>query len=357
MRRFCAAVECRHRGLSEYFGQALRKAECGACDVCLNELDGIDDATVNAQKILSCVARTGQRFGAEHIVDVLLGANTERIRRWNHQEVKTYGLMKESDRKSLMNMVYQLVDNGVLDRTTDEWPVFKLNDASWEVMRGQRAVRLVQAKTRVRKTKFDEESWEGVDRALFETLRRLRREIADSRNVPPYVLFSDATLRDMARLRPGSPATMRSIRGIGERKLIDLGDQFLGVIAAYCRANGLSVNARVEGPPSPPKSARVKSAKLQAFDMFAHGADVESVAAAVNRSPSTVWAYLFEFVEENPSQSLDPWIDPSTYNSVMNAADEVGTVYLRPIHEKLDGKISFEHIRLALARIRSKPPA
>src|SRR5262249_46654738 len=99
MRRFCTTVQCRHRGLSEYFGQSFLTEDCRACDVCLNELEGVADATVTAQKILSCVARTGQRFGAQHIVDVLVGANTERVRRWHHDEVTTYGLMKDADRK------------------------------------------------------------------------------------------------------------------------------------------------------------------------------------------------------------------------------------------------------------------
>jgi ATP-dependent DNA helicase RecQ len=220
----------------------LTRAACGACDVCLNEVEGVADATVTAQKILSCVARTGQRFGAEYVIDVLMGANTERIRRWGHESLTTYGLMKEFDRKSLTNMLYQLLDEGLLERTLDERPVLKLNDASWSVMRGQRPVRLLQPKAKVRKTQFDEESWEGVDRGLFETLRKLRREIADQRQVPPYVIFNDATLRSMARTRPGSPGALLRVRGVGERKLADLGERFLGCVAEYCEANGLPVD-------------------------------------------------------------------------------------------------------------------
>jgi ATP-dependent DNA helicase RecQ len=94
MRHYCTAVVCRHRALSAYFGQAYDPTNCGACDVCLDEVEGLEDGTVAAQKILSCVARAGERFGAEHIVDVLLGANTERVRRWRHEQLSTYGLMK-----------------------------------------------------------------------------------------------------------------------------------------------------------------------------------------------------------------------------------------------------------------------
>jgi ATP-dependent DNA helicase RecQ len=249
MRRFCTAVRCRHRMLSEYFGQPFEKAECGACDVCLNELDGVADGTVTAQKILSCIARTGQRFGAEHVVDVLLGANTERVRRWHHEQVSTYGLMKGAERKSLTNMLYQLLDDGLIERTTDERPVLKLNEASWEVMRGKRAVKLLESKTKVRKTAFDEQSWEGVDRGLFESLRALRRQVADERGVPAYVLFNDATLRDMARARPGSRAALLNVRGVGERKLADIGPRFLEHIKEYCQANRLELDAAMGSRP------------------------------------------------------------------------------------------------------------
>ena len=239
VRRLCSGVHCRHGKLSEYFGQEYLKPSCEACDVCLNEVEGLADATVTAQKILSCVARAGEHFGAEHIVDVLLGASTDRIRRWHHEELSTYGLMKGTARPALTNMLYQLIDDGLLERTTDERPVLRLTDASREVLRGNRSVRLLQPKTKVKKTRFDEKSWESVDTGLFETLRNLRRQLADERRVPAYVLFSDATLRDMARVRPGSPSALLGIRGVGERKLADLGQRFIEVIVSYCRENRL----------------------------------------------------------------------------------------------------------------------
>jgi len=242
MRRLCSGVHCRHRKLSEYFGQAYSTPNCEACDVCLNEVEGLADATLTAQKIFSCVARAGERFGAAHIVDVLLGANTERVRRWRHEQLSTYGLMKGTDRKSLTNMLYQLIDDGLLERSTEEFPVLRLNDASREVLRGSRAVRLLQPKTKVKKTRFDEKSWESVDSGLFETIRNLRRRLAEERGVPAYVIFSDATLRDMARVRPGSPGALLGIRGVGERKLADLGERFLEEIKNYCHANRLALD-------------------------------------------------------------------------------------------------------------------
>jgi ATP-dependent DNA helicase RecQ len=242
MRRFCGGMNCRHKQLSEYFGQTYAKADCECCDVCLKEVEGLEDGTVTAQKILSCVARAGERFGAEHIVDVLLGANTERIRRWGHEQLSTYALMKGTPRPALTNLLYQLIDNGLLERTTDERPVLRLNDVSREVLRGNRAVQLLQPKTKIKKTRIAEESWEEVDTGLFERLRALRRKLASERGVPAYVLFNDATLRDMARVRPGSPSALLAIRGVGERKLTDLGQRFLEAISNYCRENRLSLD-------------------------------------------------------------------------------------------------------------------
>ncbi len=241
MRRLCTTVHCRHRTLSEYFGQKYSEPKCDACDVCLGEVEGLTDATLKAQKILSCVARAGQQFGAEHIVDVLMGADTERVRRWGHEKLTTYGLMKGTERKSVTNMIYQLIDEGLLERTADQRPVLRLNETSWSVLRGQRTVRLLQVKTKVSKSRFEQESWENVDHDLFESLRNLRRELATERGVPAYILFSDTTLRDMARIRPGSAAALLSIRGVGERKLADLGQRFLDHIAKYCRENGLAL--------------------------------------------------------------------------------------------------------------------
>src|SRR5262245_28826177 len=350
MRRYCSTVVCRHRMLSEYFGQTFSKSNCGACDVCLEEIEGLDDATVTSQKILSCVARTGQQFGAEYVVDVLQGAETERIRLRRHDRLSTYGLMKDMPRKTLVNIVYQLVDNGVLERTTGDRPVLKLNDLSWEVMRGQRVVKVLQPKTKVAKAKVDEDSWEGVDRGLFEELRRLRRQIADARGVPPYVLFSDATLREMARVRPSSPANLLNVRGIGERKLADLGQQFLELVTSHCSANGLPTDVGAGSRPRTERAAKRGDAKAKAFNMYAAGASVEQVAAAVDRAPSTAWIYLYEFVTTYPARPLDPWLDEETYQRITAAAKDVERPFLKPIFDCLGGTISYEHIRLALAR-------
>jgi ATP-dependent DNA helicase RecQ len=236
IRRFATVVRCRHAALSSYFGENYQTPSCGACDLCLGEVEGAADATVLAQKVLSCVARVEQRFGVEHLADVLTGADNERVRRWRHEKLSTYGLLKEMPRRKLIDAIYQLIDAGVLERTVDERPILKLNSRSWEVMRGKRPVTLVEVKRgSPARTQLEESSWHNVDEQLFEKLRDLRREIAAERHVPAFVILHDSTLRDLASIQPTSLTILRAVRGMGERKMADFGPRIIERIAAHQR--------------------------------------------------------------------------------------------------------------------------
>ncbi len=239
MRSYAAGMRCRHAALSEYFGQRYEADKCDACDVCLDEVQGVEDGTVTAQKILSCIARTDQRFGATHIADILAGAKTARIRQWRHDQVTTYGLLGELPRKSILNLIYQLVDQGLIDRSEGDRPTLHLNSHSWDVMRDERKVQMQQPKSTksVKSSRVETESWEGVDRGLFESLRDLRRDLAGERGVPAYMIFGDSTLRELARQRPLTLDDFARVRGVGEKKLLDLGGGFVAHIKAYCEDN------------------------------------------------------------------------------------------------------------------------
>jgi ATP-dependent DNA helicase RecQ len=349
MRRFCSTVECRHRLLSEYFGQKYERPDCGACDVCLGEVEGVSDGTELAQKVLSCVARVEQRFGVEHVVDVLVGADSERVRRWHHQGLSTYGLLKGTARKLVTNAIYQLLDAGVLERTEGDRPTLRLNDASWQVMRGERSVRQLQAPEKVKIAPHDRESWEGVDRELFESLRVLRRQIAEERNVPPYVVFGDASLRDMARLKPCRAAEFLGVYGVGERKLKDLGARFITHIAAH-----VGVAPNLEMAPAPAaRPARPNPAKDRAFELFAAGTGLDEVAQAVERVRATTAEYLVDFIQTRRPASLETWVDGATYQRVADACAECGTKFLRPVFYHLGGQIDYETIRIVLAHLEA----
>ncbi len=254
MDRYCRGASCRHRALVQYFGQDYEASNCNACDLCLGDTEDVPDALIVAQKILSCVARVKEGFGIGHVSAVLRGENNENVRKRGHEKLTTFGLLKGHSKAEVRDWIYQLIGQGVLLQIGEEYPLLRLNEASWEVMRGQRAVRLVQLVRRKKgeapvKSKAELISWDGVDRELFEALRRLRRDLARERQVSPFIVFTDSTLRELARLRPSTPERMRLIPGVGDKRLRDFGTRFLALIAEQCQARGVAQDVSSNGSP------------------------------------------------------------------------------------------------------------
>ena len=234
MQDFAGSVVCRHAALVEYFGQSLDSDNCGACDVCLGELDQVEDPLVIGQKILSSVVRQEQRFGADYTVKVLRGSSEQRILDNRHDQLSTYGLLADADVKAVRGWVEQLVAQGFLAKT-GEYNVLMVTESGRSLLRGDVTPRLLKPAARAakaRKSRVHDDSWEGVDRALFERLRELRRELADEKSVPAYVVFGDASLRDMARKKPGTPTEFLDVHGVGQKKAADYGELFLAAIGS-----------------------------------------------------------------------------------------------------------------------------
>ena len=239
MRRYAQAARCRHAALSEYLGQAYPAGSCEACDVCLGETENLADSTVIAQKILSCVARVEQRFGVRHVCEVLRGAKTDSVVRSGHDRLSTYGLLAELDQRAAENLVHQLLDQELLVRTPGDRPVVRLNERAWEVLRGGREVVLLEPRTgRAKVTKAEADDWQGVDRDLFERLRRWRRRIAEARGKPAWTILDDKALRTIAREKPASLAALLRCKGIGEKRLADFGGLILDLVAGREPAEG-----------------------------------------------------------------------------------------------------------------------
>jgi ATP-dependent DNA helicase RecQ len=233
--RFCTSVTCRHRAIVNYFGQRLEIDDCNACDVCLEEIDYVDDALVIGQKILSCVLRLREAYGASYTAQVLVGSREQRILDSGHDQLSTYNLLGEYDRKDVRGWIEQLVGQGFLEKT-GEFSVLRATPEGRRLLRGELTPQLLRPAAKQRcEAKVAIESWEGVDRALFDVLRAWRRQKATERGVPPFIIFGDATLRDLARVRPTTADRLLAVHGIGEKKLADYGAELLAEIAAYAR--------------------------------------------------------------------------------------------------------------------------
>jgi ATP-dependent DNA helicase RecQ len=229
----CELTTCRRQALLAYFGETLA-APCGNCDNCLSPPQTWD-ATEAAQKALSCVWRTGQRFGVNYLVDVLLGKEEERIRRFGHHRLSTFGIGDELKPGEWRGLFRQLIARGYLEVDHEGHGALKLTENCRPLLRGEQRLELrrqrkPERRQAARKSRPAIPEFDASDNALFERLRHLRMELARAQGVPPYIIFSDATLREMVVMQPRTLKEMREVNGVGEQKLERYGQAFLAAI-------------------------------------------------------------------------------------------------------------------------------
>ena len=358
IQKIASAHVCRHKALSEYFGQKYTNPNCGACDVCLDEVEGLEDSTVTAQKILSAVARTGQRFGVGHVVDVLIGANTEMVRSFEHTSLSVYGLLREVPKKNVQSLCYQLLDQGLLERVGGDRPILRLTPDGVEVMKGKRQVRLVQPKQGpVARTRAETESWDGIDMGLVGHLRAVRKSISTTRGLPAFVIFDDKSLRDLASKKPGSVAALRKVTGFGEKRTADIGQSIVDAIVEYCAENDLTLGEEAKQPlsnfveESMTPIVRMTAVKQTAFEQFDAGEPLAEVAASLSRAVSTTRGYLIEYIHQRKPVSVEAWVSSEKYAKIVAAAGE--TPQMKPIFDSLAGAVTYDDISIVIAHLRA----
>jgi ATP-dependent DNA helicase RecQ len=239
---YCQGVACRHRFLVEYFGQTYTAGPCGACDVCLGEVTVEDGSAPLARQILACVAELREGFGADYVTDVLRGAETARVARLRHNRLDAYGLLRQHPKATVRSWIAQLEGQGCLVRDDGEYPTLGVTAHGQRVLRGEEAISLHRTTPRPPRAAPTQgappvmQSGSGhasCDEDLFQILRALRRTLAEERGIPPYLIFSDASLREMARERPTTADAFLQVKGVGLRKLQELGPRFLACIREY----------------------------------------------------------------------------------------------------------------------------
>ena len=358
--RFCTGVTCRHRAILAYFGQELTSENCGACDVCLAELDLVDDALIVAQKVLSCVFRLRESFGGDYTAQVLAGSREQRILDNGHDKLSTWSILADQDRKSIRNWIEQLVGQGFLEKE-GEYNLLKITPAGRHVLKGEVTPRLLKPAQRPRKeSKAARDSWDGVDRELFDVLRAWRRLEASQRGLAPFIVMGDATLRDLARQRPSNLERLHAIHGIGEKKCSEYGVQLLAEIAAYCGRTGMTADSDMApaiapkaGPDADSKERRPSKTRLQAFALFAKGKSPDDVREATGRAASTVIEYLVDYIEREKLHDPRPWLDPRLFDRIRSIAGRSDSALLKPIYDALDGAVDYDQIRIAVALLKN----
>jgi len=344
MLALCEQVSCRRQALLGYFGDHLEH-DCGNCDTCLEPVVTWD-GSLAAQQALSCIYRTGQRFGVNYLIDVLLGRANERIKSFGHDRQATFGIGRQVDEKQWRSVFRQLVAKGLAAVDFEAHGGLKLTEACRPILRGEKALMLrkdLQTKTAPRAKSTVGRFSNEQDTLLWDALRAKRRAIADAQDIPPYQIFHDATLMAMIESRPANARQFRQISGVGERKLELYGEEFLAVLKAFPGAGSGAVVARVTGTAE------------ESLDLFRLGYNVEQVAQRRGLTLDTIYNHLAQALEEGALELVEVVALPeaeinSIQDALLNLPDEQGNA-LKPVFEQFGGQYSYSILRCVRAAL------
>ena len=344
---YCNSAACRHKELLLYFGQDLEQSSCSACDVCLDELEAVGEPLVISQKILSNILRLDQRFGAGYNALVLSGSKDQRILAAGHDELSTYGLLKEQSQETIRNWIDQLTSQGYIAKY-GEYNVLGVTQQGWDVLKGNAVPRLLKvAVGKAKEAKISTDSWQGVDKELFDKLRKWRSEKATAMSLPAYVIMTDVALRSIAKFRPTTDRNLIRIKGIGTKKLKDYGDEIISIVSDYC--DNSDVEADIVKTSSSMKQKN--TTKERAFEMFARGSSIEEVVYATLRTESTVCSYLVDYIKRNRISDPSDWIDRESFEQVRKVVRQEKKKAIKFLFEYFDGEIPYAVIKISAAAI------
>jgi len=343
---YAESSECRRTIQLSYFGDSF-PGNCGTCDNCCNQKP-VEDWTIEAMKFLSCVARCQEKFGMNHIIDVLRGSKSQKVLQYQHHQLSTYGIGKDRSAEEWKKLSRSLLNQGFLDERTDGFPVLKLNEKSWEIMKRQRTVQIAIEPQRevAEKVRY----LAGEVESLFTILRTLRKQIADEQFVPPYVVFADKSLRDMAEKRPQNLREFEEVYGVGSNKRDKYGKVFLEAIRTFCQEQDLPTNAASSDVANHPNLANVASySQMQTWELYRQGLTVQGIANARGMSPNTISGHLVELMEMGWEVDINLLVESERQQAIVNAIEVIGDERLRAIYEFLQEVYTFEEIKLVRA--------
>ena len=334
----CDLQTCRRAYLMEYLGESWPQTNCGGCDICLLPREEFD-ATEIAQKILSTVIRTGERFGVNYLVDVLRGSANKAVRTRGHHELPVFGISRDVDSDDLKEMVRSLVTNGLLAQNGGDYPTLGVSQRGHKFLKNREKLTLTRPKQAapVRQVAFPGDRETAYDTKLFDELAALRLEIATDREVPAYQIFGNKSLQQMAFHMPQNELEFSKISGVGDAKLRDFSERFLEVINEYVEATGQPAAVNRVPVSAPKKRVRGISMSIrETKDLVAQGLSFEEVAEQRGISETTIRSHLERFIQEGGQVDLGHLMPPEDRRTKIAAAfKEMGEARLTPVREFL----------------------
>lgn len=348
---YCNTDSCLRRYILSYFGEQDLPQECDNCGNCLCNTEQTN-ITIEAQKILSCIKRTGERFGSGIITDVLKGSNSAKLKTMGFDKLTTYGIMKEYSKETIKEIISYLVSEGFIDVKGEKYPVLALNPKANSLLRGSEQLHI---KRLIAKEQPETQKSElKIDKVLYDKLRRLRKEIADKQNVPPFVVFSDATLNDMCVKLPTTDEAMLGVSGVGKFKLEKYGGRFAELINEYVSENNIIVS---EIKPAESKKGRSSNksksdTRLVTYEMYTNGKTLREICQERGLSQVTIEGHLIDCLEKGLPLQYECFIPKDMESEIMQAIKIHGTQKLKPIKEALPPEITYTAIKFALCKYK-----
>lgn len=340
------AYDCRRQGILRYFGETVTHTKCDMCDNCLHHQEAQVDLTIAAQKFLSCVVRVGERFGSDHIIKVLRGSRSQKVLRWHHDKLSTYGIGQEYSETTWKHLAHQFIRQDLLWQVTGTGSL-KVTDKGWRALKNDEKVYGTLAVGGASPIGTSQ----VYDATLFGQLRTLRKKLADEEKVPPYVIFHDRTLQEMATVFPQSLAAFSQITGVGKTKQERYGTIFLAVIQAYCAERPHSALPGTPAPTITPSSSHISARTLAVGTRFANGESVAALQESYHVQRNTIIEHLGNYVYHGYSLCIkrlqqESALTPAEQADVITQFHTLGTAQLRPIFDALNGKVRYSELHL-----------
>ena len=347
---YAESAECRRSGLLEYFGEIFSDDNCGACDNCLAPRETFD-GTLAAQKLLSCVYRVWEHsnfnMGLSHVVAVLTGGDTETIRKWGHHKLSTYGIGNEHKRKDWLSIGRELIRLGFLRQRADKFNVIELTDDGRAALRDRRKIILTKP-IAASEQKVSQIGDIACDEALFAKLRDLRKRLADERNVPAYIVFSDVSLRQMARFYPTDQAAFSRISGVGQKKLEEFAAVFIREINDYLKTAPRKEFTDDTGSASEQRLALrgLNETTSHTLRLFLGGHKLDEIAKQRQLTVNTIYGHLASAIEAGEPISFEAFFAPAQRDEICVAFSKLGFGNLTGVRENLGNKYDYGQLRI-----------
>lgn len=355
MVNYCSTDKCLRKYLISYFDSSYSKDSCNNCSNCLSEVEE-SDITIEAQKILSCIYRMGERFGSNVVIDVLKGSNNQRIKSLNFHKLSTYGIMKEYDKDVLKEIISYLVSDGYLNVSGDKYPVLKISQEGHLALKGQKQVTIKKV---FAKHSNDNKTLVSHNKDLFEKLRALRKEISHKLGVPPFIVFSDAALKDMCIKYPMTKKEFLRVTGVGEVKAEKYGDVFIEAIKSYISENNISIEVATKDDfeecenrksRETDESVKKEDTRTITYNLYKEGKSIPEIAIERKLATTTIENHLADCISLGFDVNIRDFVSDVNEKLILETYRKIGGNKFKPIKEVLPSEITYTEIKLTLAR-------